>query len=121
MLPNEELSPAFLAGFANGQFPDLGFHLGANSFVGSDVAYLAPGAKVMLFHYSGDTLVPAQNTTDMIDFLNNGHHSFASVERGDCHEDSAFVKLLVGQSRSEQITHSVCGLYFFDRIVETLP
>jgi len=55
--------------------------LGVNSFPGSSESYDAPAAKVTLYHFTVDSLVPSKNTDDMINFLNNGSHKLASVAR----------------------------------------
>lgn len=111
------LTPGFLQDYRDNKVPDINFQLGLNSIVGSSVAYTAPNAKVVLFHHEADSLVPAQNTVDMQAFLENGSHRLASVERGSCHENSAFVKLLVGTSRSPQATHVACVAFWLDRIL----
>lgn len=117
---NGNLTDTFVQSFVAGQSPDLVFHLGLNSMVGSSIKYNAPNANVVLFHYSQDTLVPAQNTVDMMAFLNNGTNKFASVSRGDCHENSLFVATFLQLNTSLEATHVVCGLFYVDQLVGDL-
>ena len=114
------LLPSFLADYANGKYPDFVDQLGLNSFPGSSEAYNAPDAKVVLYHFSTDTLVPAQNTVDMLSFLNNGTHKLASVARGDCHESSVFTALILASSSSVEKAHVVCALYMTDDFLGSL-
>lgn len=119
-LSNGSLAGTFIQDYVQSKYPDLVFHAGLNSMVGSSVVYNAPKANVVLFHYSGDTYVPAQNTADMIGFLSNGTHRLASVNRGDCHENSLFVSVFLNQYKNSEATHIVCGLFFLDRVVGDL-
>ena len=114
------LLPSFLSDYANGLYPQMVDQLGINSFPGSSEIYNAPAAKVALYHYSGDTLVPAQNTVDMITFLNNGTHRLAAVTRGNCHEISAFTALILASSSSSEKSHVVCAVYMVDDFVGSL-
>jgi hypothetical protein len=111
---------SFLSKYKQSGYPDIVMHMGRNSFIQSSIAYDAPKANVVLFHHPDDTLVPAQNTTDMISFLNNGKHNLASVNRGNCHENSALIKLIIGTSKSALATHTACAVLLFDRIIGDL-
>jgi hypothetical protein len=117
---NGSFTGAFLSKYKQSGHPDIVMHMGRNSFIQSSIAYDAPKANVVLFHHPDDTLVPAQNTTDMINFLNNGKHKLASVTRGGCHENNALVKLIVSTSKSPLATHTVCAALLFDRIIGDL-
>ncbi len=114
------LQPSFLTGFSQNQYPRLLAHMGLNTLLGGDRVYNAPQAKVVLFHYSKDSLVPAQNTRDMLAFLNNGRHTLGSVGRGNCYENSLFVKLVLAFSKSKEKTHTVCALYNTDQFIGEL-
>ena len=114
------LLPTFLTDYANGKYPDFVDQLGLNSFPGSSETYIAPDAKVTLYHFTTDTLVPSRNTDDMIEFLNNGHHQLASVTRGNCHESSAFTALILASSSSSEKAHVVCALYMIDDFLGSL-
>jgi hypothetical protein len=114
------LLPTFLADYSNSKYPDFVDQLGINSFPGSSEIYNAPDAKVVLYHFTSDTLVPSRNTDDMIDFLNNGTHKLAAVARGNCRESSAFTALILASSRSAQKTHVVCALYMIDDFLGSL-
>jgi hypothetical protein len=117
---NGSLATGFVHNYVAGKSTDLVFHSGLNSMVGSSIKYNAPNANVVLFHYSQDSLVPAQNTVDMIAFLNNGTHKLASVSRGDCHESSAFVAAFLLTDNNLEASHVVCGLFYLDRLVGDL-
>ena len=117
---NGDLTASFVQNYVAGKSTDLVFHSGLNSMVGSSIKYNAPNANVVLFHYSQDSLVPAQNTVDMITFLNNGTHKLASVSRGDCHESSVFVAAFLQADTSLEASHVVCGLFYLDRLVGDL-
>ncbi|HEY8027072.1 MAG TPA: hypothetical protein VIF60_21205 [Burkholderiaceae bacterium] len=117
---NGNLSNSFVQNYTAGKSTDLVFHSGLNSMVGSSIRYNAPNANVVLFHYSKDSLVPAQNTVDMMAFLNNGTHKLASVSRGDCHESSAFVTAFLLADKNLEASHVVCGLFYLDRLVGDL-
>lgn len=113
----KSLNPTFVQAFAAGKYPLMQKHLGLNSLINNNVAYYAPAAKVVLYHYSKDSLVPAQNTEDMLTFLNNGTHVLASASRGDCKENSLFSRLFLTFSHSKEKTHLVCGVYWLDGAV----
>jgi hypothetical protein len=117
---NGNLTASFLQNYVAGKSTDLVFHSGLNSMVGSSIKYNAPNANVVLFHYSQDSLVPAQNTIDMMAFLNNGTHKLASVSRGDCHESSVFVSAFLLANKNLEASHVVCGLFYLDRLVGDL-
>jgi hypothetical protein len=117
---NGNLTTSFVQNYTAGKSTDLVFHSGLNSMVGSSIQYNAPNANVVLFHYSKDSLVPAQNTVDMMAFLNNGAHKLASVNRGDCHESSAFVTAFLLADKNLEASHVVCGLFYLDRLVGDL-
>lgn len=117
---NGNLTSTFVQNYVSSMYPDLVFHTGLNSMVGSTIKYNAPNANVVLFHYSGDTLVPSQNTVDMIAFLNNGSQKLASVSRGDCHENSLFVTTFLYLDNSVEATHEVCGVFFLNQLIGDL-
>jgi hypothetical protein len=117
---NGQLQPTFLRDFSQNKYPQVMAHMGVNSLLGGNQVYNAPQAKVVLFHYAKDSLVPAQNTTDMLGYLQNGRHQLGSVSRGNCYENSVFVKLFLMASKSEEKTHTVCALYTIDRFVGEL-
>jgi hypothetical protein len=117
---NGDLTTSFVQNYVTGKSTDLVFHSGLNSMVGSSIKYNAPNANVVLFHYSQDSLVPAQNTVDMMTFLNNGTHKLASVSRGDCHENSVFVAAFLQADKNLEASHVVCGLFYIDRLVGDL-
>jgi hypothetical protein len=117
---NGNLTTSFVQNYVAGKSTDLVFHSGLNSMVGSSIKYNAPNANVVLFHYSQDSLVPAQNTVDMMAFLNNGTHKLASVSRGDCHENSVFVAAFLQADKNLEASHVVCGLFYVDRLVGDL-
>jgi hypothetical protein len=73
-----------------------------------------PNTEVVMYHYSEDVLVPAQNTIDMLDKLKETENSFRSVTRGDCREDSAATQLVLALSKSTLKTHVICGIYLID-------
>lgn len=114
------LQPAFLTAFSQNKYPQLLAHMGLNTLLGGDLKYNAPQANVVLFHFSMDSLVPAQNTDDMLGFLNNGQHKLGAVARGNCFEDSQFVKLVLAFSHSKLKTHTVCALYTTDQFIGEL-
>jgi hypothetical protein len=113
-------SPTFLKDFSLSKYPDFVDQMGVNSFPGSSETYNIPAAKVSLYHYSGDTLVPSRNTDDMIAFLNNGKHKIASVTRGSCRESAGFTKLILSASDSSGTTHAFCALYMIDDLLGSL-
>ncbi len=112
-----QLLPSFLADYKDGKAQDFVRQLGANSLVTGSQVYDLPQAQVQLYHFSADTLVPAQNTVDMLVALSNGKHRFASVQRGNCHENSELVKLIVRFSKSSTITHTLCVAFQIDDFV----
>jgi hypothetical protein len=114
------LLPTFLADYASSKYPDFVDNLGINSFPGSSEVYDLPAAKVALYHFTGDTLVPSKNTDDMIDFLNNGTHHLAAVARGNCRESSAFTALILASSTSSEKTHVLCAIYMVDDFLGSL-
>jgi hypothetical protein len=114
------LLPTFLADYSNSRYPDFVDQLGVNSFPGSSEIYNAPAAKVTLYHFTVDSLVPSKNTDDMINFLNNGRHKLAAVARGNCRESSAFTALILASSTSSEKTHVVCALYMIDDFLGSL-
>jgi len=114
------LLPTFLADYSSSKYRDLVDQFGINSFPGSTEIYNAPAAKVTLYHFTVDTLVPSKNTDDMIDFLNNGSHKLAAVVRGNCRESSAFTALILANSTSSEKTHVVCALYMIDDFLGSL-
>ena len=114
------LLPTFLADYASSKYPDFVDQLGINSFPGSSEIYNAPAAKVTLYHFTGDTLVPSKNTDDMINFLNNGTHQLAAVARGNCRESSAFTALILASSTSSEKTHVLCVVYMVDDFLGSL-
>lgn len=113
----EALNPTFLRDFAAGKYALMRMHMGLNSLIDNKVVYNAPTAKVVLFHYSKDSLVPAQNTEALLAYLKNGTHQLASVSRGDCKETSLFTRLFLSFSHSKEKTHVVCGAYLLDGAV----
>ena len=117
---NGSLTSSFIQNYVAGNSTDLVFHSGLNSMVGSSIKYNAPNANVVLFHFSQDSLVPAQNTVDMMAFLTNGTHKLASVSRGDCHESSVFVSAFLLADKNLEASHVVCGLFYLDRLVGDL-
>jgi hypothetical protein len=112
--------PTFLADYSSGKYADFVDQLGINSFPGSSEIYRAPAARVILYHFTSDTLVPSRNTDDMIDFLSNGSHQLATVARGNCRESSAFTALILASSTSSEKTHVVCALYMIDDFLGSL-
>jgi hypothetical protein len=114
------LLPEFLADYSSSKYPDVVDQFGVNSLPGSSEVYNAPAAKVTLYHFTSDTLVPSKNTDDMINFLNNGSHRLAAVARGNCRESSALTALILASSTSSEKTHVVCALYMIDDFLGSL-
>jgi hypothetical protein len=100
--------PAFLQSYKDGQQKDFVTQLVANSLAGTTVVYKLPQAQLQLYHFSGDTLVPSQNTTNLLAELSDGRHQFAGLQRGDCHESSELVKLVISLSSDVSRTHTIC-------------
>lgn len=119
--PDGSIKPDFLQSWRQGGWPEIRQHLGLNNFVRTTQVYDSPNANVSLFHFTTDVLVPSQNTVDMISFLSGKNHSLKSVSRGDCHEDSIFIKLILAFSKSPLKTHVACGIFFLDKAVADLP
>lgn len=114
------LLPSFIRGFGEFRFPSMVDHVGLNSLTNTDTTYQAPQAKVLLFHYSGDSLVPEQNTVDMLAVLKQSRHQLASVDRGNCHEDSVFVRTVLHFSKSKLKTHVICAPYLVEQFAMEL-
>ncbi|OWQ48911.1 hypothetical protein CDL60_03230 [Roseateles noduli] len=109
--------PSFLADYKDGKVKDFVRQLGANSLVTGSQVYDLPQAQVRLYHFSTDTLVPAQNTVDMLVALGDKKHRFAGVQRGSCHENSEVVKLILKFSKSSKATHTLCVAFQMDDFV----
>ncbi|MET0211076.1 MAG: hypothetical protein ABW220_18685, partial [Burkholderiaceae bacterium] len=114
------LLPAFTRQVIDGQDRALVTHLGVNTLPGSTRIYDMPEATVQLYAYHADELVPAQNTADMIDFLSKPPHRAASVQRGDCRDDSILVQSLLRIIKSDIKTHLICMPFQLDDFVATL-
>ncbi|WP_431287124.1 hypothetical protein [Roseateles chitinivorans] len=112
-----KILPSFLADYKDGKVKDFVRQLGANSLVTGSQVYDLPQAQVQLYHFSADTLVPAQNTVDMLAALADRKHRFASIQRGNCHENSELVKLIVRLSKSSTTTHTICVAFQIDDFV----
>lgn len=109
--------PSFLADYKDGKTRDFARQLGANSLITGSQVYDLPQAQVQLYHFNTDTLVPAQNTEDLLAALNDKRHRFAGVQRGSCHENSELVKLVVRYSKSKLTTHTLCVAFQIDDFV----
>jgi len=118
--PDGQFLPAFLLSYKNRNQPDLVAQLGANTLAGTTQVYDLPQAQVKLYHFSTDSLVPAQNTTDLLASLSGAKHRFAGLQRGDCRESSELVKLVVKLSKSSLRTHTICVPFQIDDFVAEL-
>jgi hypothetical protein len=116
-----QVLPSFLADYRAGKRADLTPHLLVNSFVTGSQRYELPLTEFRLFHYSKDTLIAARNTEDMIARLKMDGQRVASVERGDCREDSLLVQALARFSRSKSLPHAICLPFEIDDFVGRLP
>jgi hypothetical protein len=114
------LLTSFLADFKAGRFGELKAQWGASSMASNTQRYIAPDAKVVLYHFSTDTRVPAQNTVDMLARLKNGQHQLASVDRGSCREKSVLTELVLQLSHSPLKTHTLCVVYQIDDLIAEL-
>ena len=112
-----KLLPSFLADYKDGHTRDFVRQLGANNLVAGSQVYDLPQAQVQLYHFSTDALVPAQNTEDLLVALSGQPHRFAGVQRGNCHENSELVKLIVRYSKSKLTTHTLCVAFQIDDFV----
>ncbi len=116
-----QLLASFLQAYRHGQAHDLDRHLAANSLVVGTQVHDLPHARLQLYHFSQDPLVPAQNTVDLLTALQQPRHRFAEVQRGNCHEHSELVKLLLKLSKRGMLKHTLCVAYQMDDFVGQLP
>lgn len=116
-----QVLPAFLADYRAGRHADLTPQLLVNSLASGSQRYDVPLAEFRMFHYSQDTLVAARNTEDMMARLKADGQRVASVDRGDCREDSALVKTLLTLSHSKSLPHTICLPFQLDDFVGRLP
>ncbi|OWQ93093.1 hypothetical protein CDN99_00890 [Roseateles aquatilis] len=114
------LLPSFLQDYKDGKYKDFVAHLGANSLASNTQQYNLPEAKVKLYHFTKDSLVPSQNTVDLLAKLSAAPNRLASVERGNCHESSEIVKLVLQFSKSSLKTHIICVPFQIDDLVGEL-
>ncbi len=118
--PDGQFLPAFLLSYKNRNQRDLVAQLGANTLAGTTQVYDLPQAQMKLYHFSTDSLVPAQNTTDLLASLSGPKHRFAGLQRGDCRESSELVKLVVKLSKNNLRTHTICVPFQIDDFVAEL-
>lgn len=116
-----QVLPAFLADYRAGKLSGLTPHLLLNSLASGSQRYDLPLAEFRMFHNSKDSLIPARNTEDMIARLKTEGQRVASVERGDCREDSLLVKTLLEFSHSKSLPHTICLPFQIDDFVGRLP
>lgn len=114
------LQPSFLADYRAGRYAHWAPHLAVNSPAAGSQRYDLPLAQVRMYHFSKDTLIAARNTEDMITTFKGGTQRVAHVERGDCREDSALVKALLGLSHSKSLPHTICLPFQLDDFVGRL-
>ncbi len=115
-----KLQAAFLADYKAGRFNTWRAHWRANSMASTSQRYDAPQAKVVMYHFGTDALVPAQNTADMLTRLRGGGSALGSVDQGDCREKSALSTLVLKLSNSPLKTHTVCAAYQYNDLVGEL-
>ena len=114
------LQPSFLADYRDGRYAHWLPHLAVNSPAAGSQRYDMPLAQVRMYHFSKDTLIAARNTEDMITTFKGSAQRVATVERGDCREDSLLVKALLEYSRSKSLPHTVCLPFQLDDFVGRL-
>lgn len=114
------LLPSFLADYRDGRYAHWAPHLAVNSPAAGSQRYNMPLAEVRMYHFSKDTLIAARNTEDMITTLKGGEQRVASVDRGDCREDSALVKALLALSHSKSLPHTICLPFQLDDFIGRL-
>lgn len=114
------IQAGFLADYKAGRFKELRAHWRVNSMAIGSQRYDAPDAKVVMYHFNTDALVPAQNTADMLARLRGGGSTLGSVTQGDCRENSALSTLVLKLSNSPLKTHTVCAAYQYNDLVADL-
>lgn len=114
------LLPSFLRDYRDGKLPAFDEHLAANTLTDVVTPMSLPSTTVRLYHFSDDSLVPEQNTVDLLHSLNDGRHRFAAVERGDCHEHSLFVRTVLRLSKNKLAKHVACVPFQIDAFVAEL-
>ncbi|UXH76871.1 hypothetical protein [Roseateles amylovorans] len=114
------LLPSFLQDYKDGKHPDLMAQFGLNSLASGTQRYDLPNARVSLYHFTTDALVPSQNTVDMVARLNLPPNRLGSLERGNCRQDSVLTTLVMSLSSSKLKTHTVCVPYQIDDFVADL-
>lgn len=112
--------PSFLTSYASGQQKALVTALGLNSLASSNQRYDLPNARIVMYHFTTDILVPQQNTVDMLARLNQQPNRWGSLQRGDCREDSTLAILAVNLVKSKLITHTLCVFFQLDDAVVEL-
>ncbi len=117
---NGGLRADFLADYKAGKYNDLRAQMRVNSMAANSQTYNAPEAKVVMYHFSTDALVPAQNTADMVSRLKAGGSTLASVTQADCREKSVLTALVLKSSDSAIKTHTICGAYQYNDLVADL-
>lgn len=117
----KKVLPAFLKSYQDGKQNALVAQLNVNSLPGSSQRYDLPDARVQVYHFVRDALIPSQNSADLLAALQQGPNRFASVERGRCHENSELVKLILRISKSPIRTHVICFPFQFDDFIGDLP
>jgi len=100
--------PGFLADYRNGKHPALTAHLAVNSLAEGSQRHHLPLATVKLYRYSGDTLLAARNTDDMLARLRQQRPDVPHAEPGDCREHSPVVREILKHARSVSTTHLIC-------------
>lgn len=114
------IQAGFLADYKAGRFNHLRGHWRVNSMASTSQRYDAPDAKVVMYHFGTDALVPAQNTADMLARLRSGSSALGSVSQGDCREKSPLSTLVLKLSNSPLKTHTVCAAYQYNDLVADL-
>jgi hypothetical protein len=109
---------AFLNRYLQSQYWNLDLQLGLNSLTGSEPYDTPADTRFLLWHYSGDDLVPPQNTIDMVNYLKASGHQ---AERAGCHENSAYTDLVLKFSHDPLKKHVVCALFYLDGIYGEMP
>ncbi|OWQ87966.1 hypothetical protein CDN98_07385 [Roseateles terrae] len=117
---NGGLRADFLTDYQAGKYNALRAHWRVNSMTSNSQVYNAPQAKVVMYHFSTDALVPAQNTADMVARLRAGGSSLASVTQADCREKSVLTELVLKFSESPLKTHTICAVYQYNDLVGDL-
>ncbi|WAC75563.1 hypothetical protein OU995_13025 [Roseateles sp. SL47] len=114
------IQASFLEDFKAGRYNHLRVLWRSGSAVGNSQRYVIPEAKVVLYHFSSDPLVPSQNTSDLLAKLKGSDQSVGSVEQGSCHESSLLTKLILQFSKSQLVRHTLCAAYQYNDLVEEL-